>query len=103
MVPEFSDAAFGLMPNEFTSEPIKTQFGWHVIKVEDKRDAAPPAFEQVVDQIQRMLLQEHYVALLEDARANTEIDVKDPELKALLDAVNAPPPPAGDDSGDDGE
>jgi peptidyl-prolyl cis-trans isomerase C len=47
MVPEFADAAFKLKPGEFTETPVKTQFGWHVIKVEDKRMAKPPTFEQV--------------------------------------------------------
>lgn len=47
MVPEFADAAFKLKPGEFTETPVKTQFGWHVIKVEDKRMAKPPTFEQI--------------------------------------------------------
>ncbi|GKX35550.1 MAG: peptidylprolyl isomerase [Rhizobiaceae bacterium MnEN-MB40S] len=89
MVPEFEEAAFALEPDDFTREPVKTQFGWHVIKVEDKRDAAPPAFEEVVEQIQRVLLQEQYMALLDRAREGVEIDVQDAELKALFDAVNA--------------
>ena len=40
MVPEFEKAAFALNAGEYTKEPVQTQFGWHVIKVEDKRDAA---------------------------------------------------------------
>ena len=47
MVPEFADAAFKLKPGEFTETPVKTQFGWHVIKVEDKRLAKPPTFDQI--------------------------------------------------------
>jgi len=47
MVPEFADAAFKLKPGEFTETPVKTQFGWHVIKVEDKRMAKPPTFDQI--------------------------------------------------------
>ena len=42
MVPEFAQAAFALKPGEFTQTPVKTQFGWHVIKVEDRRQAKPP-------------------------------------------------------------
>ena len=47
MVPEFADAAFKLKPGEYTDTPVKTQFGWHVIKVEDRRTAKPPSFDQV--------------------------------------------------------
>ncbi|HEX7968464.1 MAG TPA: peptidylprolyl isomerase, partial [Stellaceae bacterium] len=41
MMPEFADAAFKLKPGEITQTPVKTQFGWHVIKVEDRRQAKP--------------------------------------------------------------
>ena len=46
MVPEFEEAAFALEPGSYTKEPIKTQFGWHIIKVEDKRDTPPPGVRQ---------------------------------------------------------
>src|SRR5205823_3367368 len=45
MVPEFEKAAFALNAGEYTKEPVETQFGWHIIKVEDKRLKQPPAFE----------------------------------------------------------
>ena len=44
MVKEFADAAFNLKKGELTETPVKTQFGYHVIKVEDRRKAPPPAF-----------------------------------------------------------
>lgn len=89
MVPEFEEAAFALEPGSFTKEPIKTQFGWHVIKVEDRRDTPPPQFEQVADQIRRVLLQEQYLSLIQEAREAIEVDVTDPELQSLLDEANA--------------
>jgi peptidyl-prolyl cis-trans isomerase C len=51
MVPEFADVAFKMYPGQL-SNPVKTQFGWHVIKVEDKRIKQPPEFEKVKDQIE---------------------------------------------------
>src|SRR5262249_16793580 len=55
MVPEFSDTAFKLDKGEL-SDPVKTQFGWHVIRVEDKRDRPVPRFEQVKDQIENYVV-----------------------------------------------
>jgi len=46
MVPEFAEAAFKLNKGDI-SEPVKTQFGWHVIKVEDSRVKPPPTFDEV--------------------------------------------------------
>ena len=51
MVPEFAEVAFKLDKGQ-VSDPVKTQFGWHVIKVEDKRTKPAPAFDQVKDQIE---------------------------------------------------
>ena len=53
MVPEFDKAAFALEVGKYTKEPVQTQFGWHVIKVEDKRAKQPPAFDEVKDQAGR--------------------------------------------------
>ncbi len=47
MVPAFAQAAFALEPGAITAAPVKTQFGWHVIKVEDRRETPPPSFEEV--------------------------------------------------------
>ncbi|MDA4845838.1 peptidylprolyl isomerase [Hoeflea poritis] len=88
MVPEFEEAAFALETGTYTKEPVKTQFGWHIIKVEDKRDTPPPSFDQVADQIRRVLLQEEYLALLQEARDAVEVEVTDEELQGLLEAVN---------------
>jgi peptidyl-prolyl cis-trans isomerase C len=56
MVPEFADVAFKMYPGQM-SNPIKTQFGWHIIKVEDKRQKAVPELAAVKDQIDNFLMQ----------------------------------------------
>jgi len=95
MVPEFSKAAFALKPGEYTKEPVKTQFGWHVIQVEDKRTTPPPPLDQVADQVKQVLMRERYFDVLKDARKNMKVDVKDPTLKKDFDAANANAPTEG--------
>ena len=64
MVPEFEKAALVLEVGAYTKEPVQTQFGWHVIKVEDKRAQQPPAFEQVKDEMRSLVFREKYFALV---------------------------------------
>lgn len=91
MVPEFEAAAFELKPGEYTKTPVQTQFGFHVIKVDDRRPAAAPPLEQVSDQVRQVLLRERYAALLDEARAEAEVEVVDPALKQAYDAIKTPP------------
>jgi peptidyl-prolyl cis-trans isomerase C len=69
MVPEFANVAFTLEPGK-VSDPVKTQFGWHIIKVEEKRNRKPPEFDQVKAQIETYVVrkaQADYVAKLREA------------------------------------
>jgi len=73
MLPEFSDAAFALKVGEITKTPVKTRFGWHVIKLEERRTAPPPAFDQVRDEIRQQLIQEGVQKVLAQAKQGVEI------------------------------
>lgn len=87
MVPEFEKAAFGLEVGTYTKEPIQTQFGWHVIKVEDKRVQQPPAFEEVKTQVRSLLVREKYFALVKSLRDGAKIDIADPALKQEIEGA----------------
>ncbi len=89
MVPEFEAAAFALEQGAYAKEPVQTQFGWHVIKVEDRREAAPPPFEQVADQFRQLVLRERYGDLIREARGAVEIEVLDENLKTAYEAISA--------------
>ncbi len=92
MVPEFEKAAFALDVGAYTKEPIQSQFGWHIIKVEDKRPQPPPAFDTVKDQIRNLVFREKYFALVDELRKAGKVDVTDPDLKKSVDAMDAANP-----------
>ena len=87
MVPEFEKAAMALEPGSYTKEPVQTQFGWHVIKVEDKRPQQPPPFEQVQEQARSAVIRDKYFALVKEARAAAKVEIPDEKLKKAVDAA----------------
>lgn len=87
MVPEFEKAAFALELGAYTKEPVQSQFGWHVIKIEDKRAQQPPAFDTVKDQFRNLVFREKYFAMVNDLRKAAKVDVTDPDLKKAVDAM----------------
>ena len=87
MVPEFEKAAMALEPGSYTKEPVQTQFGWHVIKVEDKRPKQPPAFDEVKDQVRSAVLRDKYFALVKELRAAAKVEIPDEALKKAVDAA----------------
>jgi peptidyl-prolyl cis-trans isomerase C len=73
MVPEFSEVAFGLEKGQI-SGPVKTQFGWHVLKVEDKRMREPPPFEKVRSEIEEYATRKAQSDLVTKLRADAKIE-----------------------------
>lgn len=73
MVAEFSEAAFSLEPGATTEEPVQTQFGWHVIKVEDRRLQDPPTFEETRESLMAEISQEAVGDLVEKLRVGAAI------------------------------
>ncbi len=74
MVPPFEQAAFTLKPGAHSATPVQTQFGWHVIKVEESREKAKPAFDTVKDQVRDAIAGERIQQALQDLRAKVKIE-----------------------------
>jgi len=104
MVTPFADAAFALQAGEYTREPIQTEYGWHVVMVDDHRIKAPPTFDEMHDelegQVAEMVIQER----LDELRADAAIEVfdyyGDPDEP---DGDGDDVPAAGEDPAGDGE
>jgi peptidyl-prolyl cis-trans isomerase C len=73
MVPEFAELAFKMYPGQL-SNPVKTQFGWHIIKLEDKRAKAVPDFEKVKDQIEAFLMRKAQTEYVSKLRQSAKIE-----------------------------
>ena len=87
MVPEFETAAFALANGEYTKVPVQTQFGWHVILRVEDRVTPPPAYDDVKDQVRQIVLREKYLALIQAARGQANIEILDAKLKEQIDAA----------------
>lgn len=85
MVPQFADAAFAMQDGQLLDAPVKTQFGWHVIKVEGRRMSTAPTFEQVQPMLREQLAEETADRLLSDMRGKAKVKRFDPEGKPLPD------------------
>jgi peptidyl-prolyl cis-trans isomerase C len=91
MVPEFETAAFAMEKGSYSKTPIKTQFGFHVIKVEDRRAAPAPEFDKVKDQVKQVIMRDKYMELLKSSKAEAKIEILDPALKKSYDDANKAP------------
>ena len=82
MVPEFSKAAFALKIGDI-SEPVKTDYGWHVIKLEDRKQGGAQPFDQVKAGIKAVLMRKKVQEAVSELRKQAKIEIIDPDLKKL--------------------
>lgn len=85
MVPQFEAAAFKLTKGE-VSFPVQTQFGWHLIRVEDKRQRSAPPFEEVKAEIMASLVHQKAQLIAGELRGKARVEYVDPEIKAQVEA-----------------
>ncbi len=93
LVPEFAEVAFKMYPGQ-TSNPVKTQFGWHIIKLEEKRNRQPPAFEQLKDRIEAFVMRKAQTELVSQLRETAKVERLDKPATPATPAPGAAPPAA---------
>jgi peptidyl-prolyl cis-trans isomerase C len=90
MVPEFAEAAFKMDKGQI-SDPVKSQFGWHVIKLEDKREKAFPDFEAVKEQVSRYVVQKAQTEQIVKLREGAKIERTEAAPKVPAETPDSPP------------
>jgi peptidyl-prolyl cis-trans isomerase C len=90
MVQPFADAVIGLEKGQYTKQPVETQFGWHVILLEDTRQKTPPPFEQVKPQIEMMLKRKLVQEHLNELKQKAEIKLLTAESKPAQTEPSVP-------------
>jgi len=82
MVPAFANAVKEMKKGDVSKEPVKTQFGFHVIKLEDSRDAKLPTLESLKPQLERVLAQKKMLAYMDEQKKSADIKMMLPEMPA---------------------
>lgn len=81
MVKPFADAVAEMEPGSYSKQPVQTQFGWHVILLEETRTAEPPSFEQAKPQLEALLRQRKVAEVLTELRNNADVQLNEEVVK----------------------
>ncbi len=92
MVPEFAEVAYKLDKGQL-SDPVKTQFGWHIIRVDDKRKKPSPTFEQVKDQVETFVVRRAQAEMITKLRAEAKVEKFDKDGKPVAAETAKPADP----------
>ncbi|HEX4388329.1 MAG TPA: peptidylprolyl isomerase [Steroidobacteraceae bacterium] len=89
MMPQFSGALLALKPNEFTHQPIQTQYGWHVIELLGTRELTPPPYDQVKTRLEQMVQAKKFRSYGDDLMKGAKVEKLDPTLAGPTPAAPA--------------
>jgi peptidyl-prolyl cis-trans isomerase C len=95
MVPEFAEAAFAMQAGQLSTAPVKSQFGWHIIRVEERRQRQIPSFEQVRGQIEDFLTRRVQADLVQRLRSEAQVQrFVEPPARPQIPGIPGAPAPA---------
>ena len=97
MVAPFSEAVAGMEKGVYTKQPVKTQFGWHIIILDDTREASPPPFEQLKPQLQAFVQKQRVQAYIARLRESATIEIKEQPPAAAADQAEPADAASGED------
>lgn len=86
MVPAFANAVEAMSKGDISKEPVKTQFGFHVIKLEDSRESKLPTLESLKDQLERVISQKQMLAYMDELKKTADITITLPEMPKMDEA-----------------
>ena len=89
MVPQFEEAAYRLKTGE-VGEPFETQFGWHIVKVDERRQRSAPSFEDVKDRVRASMIHQKAQQIAGELRGKAKIEYIDPEIKKSVESDRMP-------------
>jgi len=89
MVPQFEEAAFKLKPGE-VGEPFETQFGWHIVKVDERRQRTAPAFDDVKDRVRASMIHQKAQQIASELRGKAQIEYIDPDIRKSVESDRTP-------------
>lgn len=90
MVQPFTDATAALKPGEYSSEPVQTQFGWHVILLEETRETEPPALEDVKNELTLALQQNTLASYVAELRDKSDLELNPDLIKVTQEEESTP-------------
>ncbi|MCW5746799.1 MAG: peptidylprolyl isomerase [Alphaproteobacteria bacterium] len=93
MVKEFAEAAFLLKKGETTTAPVKSQFGYHIIRLDDRRAAQPPSMEEMEEELRAELSREAYGQLMEGLRKSAKVEKFNMDGSKMEEKPPTPPAP----------
>lgn len=91
MVKPFADALVALKPGQYTHTPVKTQYGWHIIKLEETRDVAAPPFEQVRQRLEQMVQAKKFRAYTDELLKTAKVERNKPAAASGAPATTPKP------------
>lgn len=93
MVPQFEEAAFKLQKGDI-SQPVQTQFGWHLIQVEDRRERQPPGFDAIKERLMASMMHRKAQEVATTLRGQAKIEYLDADIKKQVESEQAPGAPS---------